>query len=53
MNEYQLKDREKAILRFVIHQFILTANPVGSRNFEITVEKEKPQSYLSIKQKEN
>lgn len=30
--EYQLKDREKAILRFVIHQFILTANPVGSRN---------------------
>lgn len=32
MNEYQLKDREKAILRFVIHQFILTANPVGSRN---------------------
>lgn len=32
MSEYQLKDREKAILRFVIHQFILTANPVGSRN---------------------
>jgi heat-inducible transcriptional repressor len=32
MQEYQLKDREKAILRFVIHQFILTANPVGSRN---------------------
>lgn len=32
MDEYQLKDREKAILRFVIHQFILTANPVGSRN---------------------
>jgi len=32
MNDYQLKDREKAILRFVIHQFILTANPVGSRN---------------------
>ena len=30
--EYELKDREKAILRFVIHQFILTANPVGSRN---------------------
>lgn len=30
--EYQLKDREKAILRLVIHQFILTANPVGSRN---------------------
>lgn len=32
MTEYQLKEREKAILRFVIHQFILTANPVGSRN---------------------
>ncbi|MFA7228025.1 MAG: heat-inducible transcriptional repressor HrcA [Melioribacteraceae bacterium] len=32
MVEYQLKEREKAILRFVIHQFILTANPVGSRN---------------------
>lgn len=32
MNEYQLKDREKAILRFVIHQFILSANPIGSRN---------------------
>ncbi len=32
MDEYQLKDREKAILRFIIHQFILTANPVGSRN---------------------
>jgi heat-inducible transcriptional repressor len=32
MDEYILKDREKAILRFVIHQFILTANPVGSRN---------------------
>ncbi|AFN74694.1 heat-inducible transcription repressor HrcA [Melioribacter roseus P3M-2] len=32
MSDYQLKDREKAILRFVIHQFILTANPVGSRN---------------------
>ncbi len=32
MPDYQLKDREKAILRFVIHQFILTANPVGSRN---------------------
>jgi len=32
MDEYLLKDREKAILRFVIHQFILTANPVGSRN---------------------
>lgn len=32
MTEYQLKEREKAILRFVIHQFILTASPVGSRN---------------------
>lgn len=32
MQDYQLKDREKAILRFVIHQFILTASPVGSRN---------------------
>lgn len=32
MEEYKLKEREKAILRFVIHQFILTANPVGSRN---------------------
>ena len=32
MEEYLFKDREKAILRFVIHQFILTANPVGSRN---------------------
>jgi heat-inducible transcriptional repressor len=32
MDEYILRDREKAILRFVIHQFILTANPVGSRN---------------------
>jgi len=27
-----LTDREKSILRYVIHQFILTANPVGSRN---------------------
>ncbi|MGK9476245.1 heat-inducible transcriptional repressor HrcA [Melioribacter sp. OK-6-Me] len=32
MSDYQLKDREKAILRFVIHQFIMTASPVGSRN---------------------
>jgi heat-inducible transcriptional repressor len=32
MNDYHLKEREKAILRFVVHQFILTANPVGSRN---------------------
>lgn len=29
---YELSDREKSILRFVVHQFILTANPVGSRN---------------------
>ena len=28
----ELNDREKSILRYVIHQFILTANPVGSRN---------------------
>ncbi|MEN8193874.1 MAG: heat-inducible transcriptional repressor HrcA [Bacteroidota bacterium] len=27
-----LSEREKSILRYVIHQFILTANPVGSRN---------------------
>jgi len=27
-----LTDREKSILRYIIHQFILTANPVGSRN---------------------
>ncbi|HPN37991.1 MAG TPA: heat-inducible transcriptional repressor HrcA [Melioribacteraceae bacterium] len=32
MENYILNDREKAILRNVIHQFILTANPVGSRN---------------------
>ena len=32
MEGYQLKEREKAILRYVIHQFILTASPVGSRN---------------------
>ncbi len=32
MENYILTDREKAILRNVIHQFILTANPVGSRN---------------------
>lgn len=32
MDEYILNEREKAILRYVIHQFILTANPVGSRN---------------------
>ncbi|KUG26656.1 heat-inducible transcription repressor hrca [hydrocarbon metagenome] len=32
MENYELTDREKSILRYVIHQFILTANPVGSRN---------------------
>ncbi len=32
MDVYELSDREKAILRFVVHQFILTASPVGSRN---------------------
>ncbi|MBK7980524.1 MAG: heat-inducible transcription repressor HrcA [Ignavibacteriae bacterium] len=32
MNSSELKEREKSILRYVIHQFILTANPVGSRN---------------------
>ncbi len=32
MESYNLSDREKAILRNVIHQFILTASPVGSRN---------------------
>lgn len=31
MEHYELTDREKIILRNVIHQFILTANPVGSR----------------------
>ena len=29
---YELSDREKSILRYVVHQFILTASPVGSRN---------------------
>lgn len=28
----ELTEREKSILRYVIHQFILTASPVGSRN---------------------
>lgn len=28
----ELNDREKAILRNIIHQFVLTASPVGSRN---------------------
>ena len=32
MNNLELTEREKSILRYVIHQYILTANPVGSRN---------------------
>ena len=32
MENYELTEREKAILRHVIQQFILTASPVGSRN---------------------
>jgi heat-inducible transcriptional repressor len=32
MNSEELNEREKNILRFIIQQFILTANPVGSRN---------------------
>jgi len=32
MSSEELNDREKNILRFIIQQFILTANPVGSRN---------------------
>lgn len=32
MELYELTEREKSILRYVIHQFILTASPVGSRN---------------------
>src|SRR5664280_663409 len=32
MSNEELNDREKNILRFIIQQFILTANPVGSRN---------------------
>lgn len=32
MEQLKLSDREKSVLRHVIHQFILTANPVGSRN---------------------
>ena len=31
MEKYELSEREKTILRYVIHQFILTASPVGSR----------------------
>lgn len=32
MFSQELTEREKTILRYVIHQFILTASPVGSRN---------------------
>lgn len=32
MNQEELNDREKSILRYIIQQFILTASPVGSRN---------------------
>ncbi len=32
MESARLTEREKSVLRYVIHQFILTANPVGSRN---------------------
>ncbi len=32
MNNEELNDREKNILRYIIQQFILTASPVGSRN---------------------
>jgi heat-inducible transcriptional repressor len=32
MSNEELNEREKNILRFIIQQFILTANPVGSRN---------------------
>jgi heat-inducible transcriptional repressor len=32
MNNLELSEREKSILRYVVHQYILTANPVGSRN---------------------
>ena len=32
MEQYDLTEREKSILRNVIQQFILTASPVGSRN---------------------
>lgn len=30
--EFELSEREKSVLRYVVHQFILTAAPVGSRN---------------------
>lgn len=32
METRELNEREKNILRFIVHQFILTASPVGSRN---------------------
>ena len=32
MDEENLNEREKTILRSVVQQFILTATPVGSRN---------------------
>lgn len=32
MDAMELNDREKTILRNIIHQFVLTAAPVGSRN---------------------
>lgn len=32
MISQDLTEREKSILRYVIHQFIITASPVGSRN---------------------
>ena len=32
MDKEELNQREKAILRSIVQQFILTATPVGSRN---------------------
>ncbi len=32
MEPKELNEREKNILRYIVHQFILTASPVGSRN---------------------
>jgi len=32
MQGFELTEREKVILRNIIHQFVITANPVGSRN---------------------
>lgn len=31
MDQFALTEREKSVLRYIIHQFILTASPVGSR----------------------